>query len=188
MKETMPLNNQPLTEINVDVFDVFDVEDGSVIVHMFSYESTEPFAIICEMSSEHADIVKNYIDKQIHILLTAYAVSDPNIYDNEEDFEKRTKEEGVLVASQSFLANPGIMVINEVEIPVPEAMMTGIVRKICLSNSPHADQCDSLFEVEIEMLGIVFTAFFENMDLTHVKPGNIITCIYYLMGELPEKF
>lgn len=177
-----------MSEITVEVYGIYKVENGGYLLDSFSYESDDPFPIICEISEKGYDIGRKYIDKEIKILLTAYAMSQPDIYDNEEDFIKRTGNEGISVASQSFLASPRTMVINEEEVPVPEAMITGVVRDIeCLHYVEKKDGYLSFFKVQIEMLGTTFDAVFKDINLKALNPGNIISCIYYLVGNFPCK-
>lgn len=183
----MPEKKKP-NEITVDVYGIYWDKEENFLLDSFSDESQEPFPIVCEMFGKYYEIVADHIDKQLNIILTAVAISEPEIYIDEEDFLARSREEGLSIASESFLASPETVIINELEVPAPEAMITGIVRSIWSSHCIEVeDGWDSLFEFQIEIFGVIFNGVFKNMNLTDVKPGNIITCIYYLFGDLLEK-
>ncbi len=177
-----------MSEITVEVYGIYQGENKEYLLDSFSYGSDEPFPIICEISENDYDSAKNHIDKELKIILTAYAMSEPDIYDDDDDFNKKTGDAGISIASQSFLASPQTMIIDEEEFPVPVAMITGVVGDIeCLHYKEKKDACDSFFKVKIEMLGIVFVAVFKDMKLKDLKPGNIISCTYYMVGHLPGK-
>ena len=180
-------NNNESINILVDVNGVYKIDGdySTYILDSFSYESDEPFPIICEISEEYAEIAKKYFDKQLTIQLITYNLSKPDIYADEEEFEN---DKTVFVQSQSFLASPQTIVNDKEEIPIPEAMITGVVRNV---SGPYKfqDEYESFdyYEIGIDLFGISIIALFKKVDLPDIQyivPGNIISCTYYLCGEL----
>jgi hypothetical protein len=175
-----------LKGIAVDVYGVYKLNNdkGLYILDSFCNESSEGFPLVCEISEEIAQTAKSFIDKQLVILPVAIPQSEPEIYADEEEFKKMRS---FSFASQSFLASSQTIATSNGETPAPQAMITGIVES-CNHLGEFEDEDDpmDLCEVRIGLFGITITAVFRRTDVAGVVPGNILSCTYYLCGELEE--
>ena len=175
-----------LKGILVDVYGVYKIcnDKGVYILDSFCNESSEGFPLVCEISKEIAQTAKSFINKQLLILPLGIPQSEPEIYADEEEFKKMRS---FSFASQSFLASSQTIATSNGETPAPQAMITGIVES-CNYLGEFYDEDDpmDLCEIQVGLFGITITVVFRRVDVASIVPGNILSCTYYLCGELDE--
>lgn len=181
------LEKKSLIHVTVDELYVLDEDEEYHLLETFCEDSTDPFPIICQMPATHRKLVEE--KKNIAMTVRCFPVSPVSIYKDEEEYMDKdsvssTGDSEFRIASQSFLASPTRYAVKGMDLPDPQAMITGVVRDfdgphVLIREDESRVDCNAVY---VEVLGVLFAMMIGMDEYPEPTPRNIIFGVYDLVG------